>query len=330
MVERGVIGVDLGGTKLLAGAVDADLGVHHRTNRLIYGLDQDGLVQMVADAVEEIRTAVGGGIEAVGFGIPCTFDSRTGMAVQAANAPLADIRFHEVMAERLGLPVVVDNDGNCAALCEARVGAGRGCSEMVLLTIGTGIGGGLVLGGEVFRGWIGGGAEMGHMVVDIDGPPCQSDCPNYGCLETYCSGTTLVRLASVAVARRPDTTLGHALEEGRELTGPLITELAREGDPVARDAIALIGERLGVGLVSLVNIFNPEVAVIGGGVSEAGELLLEPARRIVRERALAPGAEAVRIETAAFGSDAGLIGAALAAREGGGVARAGYPSETVK
>ena len=327
MVERGVIGVDLGGTKLLAGAVDADLGIHHRTNRLIYGLDQDGLVQMVADAVEEIRTAVGGGIEAVGFGIPCTFDSRTGMAVQAANAPLADIRFHEVMAERLGLPVVVDNDGNCAALCEARVGAGAGCSEMVLLTIGTGIGGGLVLGGEVFRGWIGGGAEMGHMVVDIDGPPCQSDCPNYGCLETYCSGTTLVRLASVAVAKRPDTALGHALEEGRELTGPLITQLAREGDPVAGDAIALIGERLGVGLVSLVNIFNPEVAVIGGGVSEAGELLLEPARRIVRQRALAPGRDAVRIETAAFGADAGLVGAALAAREGGGVARAGYPSE---
>ena len=146
VVERGVIGVDLGGTKLLAGAVDADLGVHHRTNRLIHGLDQDGLVQMVADAVEEILTAVGGGIEAVGFGIPCTFDVRTGMAVQAANAPLADIRFHEVMAERLGLPVVVDNDANCTVLCEARVGAAAGCSEVVLLTIGTGIGGGLLVG----------------------------------------------------------------------------------------------------------------------------------------------------------------------------------------
>ena len=117
VVERGVIGVDLGGTKLLAGAVDADLAIHHRTNRPIYGLDQNGLVQMIADAVQEIRTAVGDGIEAVGFGIPCTFDARTGMAVQAANAPLADIAFHEVMAERLGLPVAVDNDANCAVLC---------------------------------------------------------------------------------------------------------------------------------------------------------------------------------------------------------------------
>jgi glucokinase len=324
VVERGVIGVDLGGTKLLAGAVDADLGIHHRTNRPVYGLDQDGLVEMVADAVQEIRTAVGDGIEAVGFGIPCTFDSRTGMAVQAANAPIAGVAFHEVMAERLELPVVVDNDANYAALCEARVGAGAGCTELVLLTIGTGIGGGLVLGGEVYRGSLGGAAEMGHMVVDLNGPPCQSNCPNYGCLETVCSGTALVRQASVAVARRPDTALGHALEEGRELTGPLITQLAEEGDPVAAEAISLIGERLGIGLVSLVNIFNPQVVVIGGGVSAAGELLLRPARALVRERALPPNRDVVRIETAAFGAEAGLVGAALGAREGIGVARAGY------
>ena len=330
VVERGVIGVDLGGTKLLAGAVDADLAIHHRTNRPVYGLDQDGLVQMIVDAVQEIRTAVGDGIEAVGFGIPCTFDARTGMAVQAANAPLHDIAFHEVMSERLQLPVAVDNDANCAVLCEARVGAAAGCSDVVLLTLGTGIGGGLLLGGEVYRGWLGGGAEMGHMVVEMDGPPCQSDCPNYGCLETVCSGTALVRKASVMVARRPDTPLGHALEEGRELTGPLITELAHAGDPVAADAIAAIGRSLGIGLVSLVNIFNPQVIVIGGGVSAAGDLLLDPARAIVRERALAPGADAVRIEVARFGAEAGLLGAALMARERGGLFHAGYPArETV-
>jgi glucokinase len=285
---------------------------------------------MIADAVQEIRTAVGDGIEAVGFGIPCTFDARTGTAVQAANAPLHDIAFHEVMAERTGLPVAVDNDANCAVLCEARVGAAAGCSDVVLLTLGTGIGGGLYLAGEVYRGWLGGGAEMGHMVVDINGPPCQSACPNYGCLETVCSGTALVRRASVAVARRPDTPLGHALEEGRELTGPLITELAHEGDPVARDVIREIGHNLGVGLVSLVNIFNPQVCVIGGGVSAAGDLLLEPARAVVRERALLPGSEVVSIEVAKYGAEAGLLGAALMAREGGGLLRAGYTDrETV-
>jgi glucokinase len=328
VVERGVIGVDLGGTKLLAGAVDADLAIHHRTNRPIYGLGQDGLVQMIVDAVEEIRTAVGDGIEAVGFGIPCTFDARTGKAVQAANAPLHDIAFHEVMAERLGLPVAVDNDANCAVLCEARVGAAAGCDHVILLTLGTGIGGGLLLGGQVYRGWVGGGAEMGHMVVDMDGPPCQSNCPNYGCLETVCSGTALVRLASVAVARRPDTALGLALEEGRELTGPLITDLAREGDPVACDVIGEMGRRLGIGLVSLVNIFNPQAAIIGGGVSEAGDLLLDPARALVRERALQPGRDVVRIDVAAFGPEAGLVGAALMARERNGLLHAGY-AETV-
>jgi glucokinase len=325
VVERGVIGVDLGGTKLLAGAVDADLAVHHRTNRPVLGLDQNGLVQMVADAVEEVRTAVGGGIEAVGFGIPCTFDRRTGLAIQAVNLPLHDIVFHEAMADRLGLPVVVDNDANCAALCEARVGVAAGCTEVVLLTLGTGIGGGLVLGGEVYRGAIGGGAELGHMVVESDGPPCQGNCPNRGCLESVASGTALVREASLAVARRPDTALGHALEAGRELTGPLLDELAHEGDPVALGVIELIGRRLGIGIVSLVNIFNPEAVVIGGGVSAAGDLLLDPAREVVRERALSPNKDMVRIEAAAFGAEAGMIGAALMARDGTGVVRAGFP-----
>lgn len=323
VVERGVIGVDLGGTKLLAGALDGDLAVHHRTNRPVLGLDQQGLVQMVADAVEEVRTAVGVGIEAVGFGIPCTFDRRTGRAVQAVNLPLRDVAFHEIMAERLGLPVAVDNDANCAVLCEARAGAAAGSSEVVLLTLGTGIGGGLVLGGQVYRGWLGGGAELGHMVVDMDGPPCQGSCPNRGCLEAVASGTALVREASLAVAGRPDTALGHALEAGQELTGPLITALARDGDPVARDAIALIGRRLGVGLASLVNVFNPEFVIVGGGVSAAGELLLEPAREVVRSRALAPNRDVVRIEPAAFGTEAGMVGAALMAREAGGIARAG-------
>jgi glucokinase len=223
----------------------------------------------------------------------------------------------------------VDNDANCAVLCEARVGVAAGCSEVVLLTLGTVIGGGLLLRGEVYRGWLGGGAEMGHMTVDINGPPCPSNCPNYGCLESVCSGTALVRMASEAVARRPDTQLGHALEAGHELTGPLITEMAQRGDPVAIDVLAEMGRNLGVGVVSLVNIFNPQVVVIGGGVSGAGDLLLEPARAVVRERALLPGRDAVRVEVARFGAEAGLLGAALMAREGGGLLSAGYPAREV-
>ncbi len=315
VAEGCVIGVDLGGTKLLAGALDADLAVHHRTNRPVLGLDQAELVGLVVHAVEEVRTAVGGTVEGVGFGIPCTFDSRTGMAVQAVNLPLQDLAFAEIMADRLGLPVYVDNDANCAVLAEARAGAAAGCSDVVLLTIGTGIGNGLFLRGEVYRGWIGAGAELGHMVVEMNGRPCQGNCPNWGCLESVASGTALVREVSLAVARRPDTALGSALESGRELTGPMITELAREGDPVAREAMTVIGRALGVGVANIVNIFNPQMVLIGGGVSAAGDMLLDPAREVAARRALRPGKDVVRIETASFGAEAGMIGAALLARE---------------
>ena len=311
-----MIGVDLGGTKLLAGAIDPErLTVHHRTRREVFGIDQTALLDAAVDAVQEASEAVDGDVKAVGFGIPCTFDRRTGVAVQAVNLPLADVKFGEVMSERLGLPVEVDNDANCAVWAEARAGAAKGSPDVALLTIGTGIGGGLVLGGRLYRGWAGAGAEMGHMVVDIDGPPCQGNCPNWGCLEAVASGTALVREAALRVAREPDTPLGVALEEGRALTGPLITELAFDGDPVAGAAVRVVGERLGVGIANLVNIFNPEVVVIGGGVIAAGELLLEPARQVMAKRALSPAKDMVRVVAASFGADAGMIGAALLAAD---------------
>jgi len=315
VTARFAIGVDLGGTKLLAGAVGPDLSVHHRARRLVYGLDQAALVDACVTAVEEASEAVGGDVSSVGFGIPCLIDQRSGIAVSAVNLPLVDIPFRDLMAERLGLPVVVDNDANCAALAEARAGAGHGATELLMLTIGTGIGGGLYLRGEVYRGWIGSGAELGHMVVERDGRPCQGNCPNWGCLESVASGTALVREVSLSVARRPDTALGRALEAGQELTGPMITELASAGDPVAGDAIGVVGRALGVGIANLVNIFNPQVVVIGGGVSAAGDLLLDPAREVMALRALRPGSEVVRVEAAAFGAEAGMVGAAILARE---------------
>ena len=322
VAERYVIGVDIGGTKLLAGAFDADLTVSHRTNRPVLGLDQVELLEMIADAVAHIRTSVGR-VDAVGFGIPCTFDRRTGIAVQAVHLPLRDIAFTEVMSERLGLPVFADNDGNCAALCEARVGAAAGASDMIMITLGTGIGSGIVVNGQLYRGWMGAGAEIGHMVVNADGPPCHGHCPNYGCLEVMASGTALVRYVSLAVSRRPDTPIGRALEEGRELTGPLVSELAAAGDPVACDALIAIGRNLGIGLANVVNIFNPEVVVVGGGVIGAGELLLEPAREEMRRRALSPNKDVVRVVAAAHGPDAGMVGAAIMAREDAGLGQPG-------
>jgi glucokinase len=316
MAPECVIGVDLGGTKLLVGAVDADLHVYHRAHRHSRGADQATLVETVVDAVQEVRESVAGPIAAVGFGIPCLIDQERGMAVTCVNLPIVDLPIRDVMSERLGLPVYIDNDANVAALAEQRYGVARGARNVVMLTLGTGIGGGLILDNEVYRGSIGAAAELGHMVIDVDGPPCQGTCPSHGCLEAMASGTALAREGRAAAEAHPDSALGAALASGREITGALVTELAHDGDAVARDVLALVGTRLGVGISNFTNIFNPEMVVIGGGVIAAGDLILEPARRVVAERALRPSRDLVRIVPARFGAESGMLGAAALALEG--------------
>jgi glucokinase len=314
-----VIGVDLGGTKLLAGAVDPALNVHHRATRPARGADQAAVLDAVVGVVREVRDAMeaeGESVEAVGFGIPCLFDQDRGIAVMAVNLPLRDIPFRDLMAERVGIPVFVDNDANGAMLAEWRFGAAFGARDAALLTLGTGIGGGLVLGGVQQRGSQGAGAELGHMVVQADGPRCQGNCPNRGCLEAMCSGTALAREATKIARGRPETALGRAFAGGREINGPLVTELAHDGDAAAIDALALVGRWLGVGIANLVNMLNPEIVVIGGGVIAAGELLLAPARDVVAERALSPSKEHVRIVPARFGAESGMLGAAALALDG--------------
>jgi glucokinase len=311
-----VIGVDLGGTKLLAGVVDADLNVHHRVHRSVHGLAQRELLDMAVEAVEEARAASAGEVAAVGFGIPCLIDQRRGMATMAVNLPLRDVPFRDLMAERLGLPVEVDNDANVAAIAEWRAGAAQGATDAVVLTIGTGIGGGLILNGAPYRGAIGAGAELGHITIDLDGPPCQGHCPNNGCLETLASGTALAREGRRIAGEQPDSALGRALADGREVTGALITELAHDGDSAAIEALTLIGTTLGVGIAGYLNVFNPDVVVIGGGGIAAGELLLAPARAEAVRRALPTMSAHARIVPAQFGTEAGLVGAAALAFEG--------------
>jgi glucokinase len=311
-----VIGVDLGGTKVLAGAVDAGQQVHHRAQRPVSGLEQPALLEAIVDAVQEVRSAAPSPVLAVGFGIPSLIDQRRGMAVMSVNLPVADMPFRDVMAERLGLAVFIDNDANVAALAEHRYGAARGSRHTVMLTIGTGVGGGLILEDRIYRGSIGAGAELGHMVIDLDGPRCQGNCPNRGCLEAMASGTALVREASEAARAAPDSEIGRVLAAGRELTGPLVTELAHDGDAAARDVIALIGRRLGVGVTNYVNIFNPDFVVIGGGVIAAGDLLLEPVREELAARGLRPSKDLVEIVPAHFGNEAGMLGAAALAFDG--------------
>jgi glucokinase len=217
------------------------------------------------------------------------------------------------MRERLGLPVFIDNDVNAAILAEHRFGAARGARNAVMIALGTGIGGGMILGGKVYRGTHGAGAELGHMVVDIDGPPCQGNCPNHGCIEAVASGTALGREGGAAAERVPESALGRALAETGEVTGEAVTDAALAGDETAREVVALIGRRLGVAFSSLANIFEPEVIVVGGGVIAVGELLLEPAREELRARALPP-MNRTRVAPAELGDNAGMIGAATMAR----------------
>ena len=310
-----VIGVDVGGTKMLVGVVDESLTVRHRAQRSSQDLDTGPLLDALAEMVLDAAGAVSAEIAAVGFGVPGVMDRRHGTVAASPHLPLGGVRFQALMAERLGLPVSVDNDGNCSMLAEWRHGAARGCDDAVLLTIGTGIGGGIVTGGRLLRGANGGAPEIGHMVVAFDGPPCDGDCPGEGHYEWYASGNAFGRGGLESARAHPGSALARELEAGREVTGALVTELAHDGDPHAQDVIKAVGHKLGLGLVSLVNLFNPERIVIGGGAIAAGDLLLGPAREVLAAQGLPSMRELAEIVPARFGADAGVLGAATLAFE---------------
>ncbi|MFL5832534.1 MAG: ROK family protein [Solirubrobacterales bacterium] len=305
------IGVDLGGTKMLIGVLSGTERLYEQREAST-GQTEDELVELLVREVTEARDARPD-VTAVGLGIPATIDHDEGIAVSAVNLPLADLPIREIVSERVGLPVFVDNDGNVAALAEYLYGAAQGKPHMVMLTVGTGIGGGLILNGEIYRGSTGAGAELGHVVIQADGPPCQGNCPNHGCVESLASGTALGREGRAAAESAPDSALGKLLAEGKEVDGKAVTEAALAGDELAVGVFDLIGGRLGVACASLANVFQPNAIVVGGGVIAAGDLLLEPARREIRARALRPMNETPILE-ATLGNDAGMIGAAAMAR----------------
>jgi glucokinase len=307
---RETIGVDLGGTKMLVGVVDSERDVKYKGTEPSVGLSEDQVVEDLARELLEAKEARPD-VLAAGLGIPATIDHDSGLAIHAVNLTITDVPIRDLMRDRIGLPVFVDNDANAAALAEFLYGAGRGAKDLVLLTIGTGIGGGLVLGGEVYRGSTGAGAELGHIVIVEDGLPCQGNCPNHGCVETYASGTAIAREGKAAAQREPDSALGKAFAAG-PILGKTVTELALGGDHLAMEVVAEAGRHLGVALASLANIFDPDVFVIGGGVSAAGELLIGPAREELRRRALPPQNQRP-VKLAELGPEAGMIGAAAMA-----------------
>jgi glucokinase len=317
MAGSSVIAVDLGGTKLLAGVLNEDGVVVKRTVRPTAVQSQDALLEELDGAIEELLED---DVGAIGVGLPSTIDQRVGRAVSSVNIPLAGIDFREHLTSRFGLPAAIENDANAAALAEHRFGAGRGSRHMVMLTLGTGVGGGLILNGELYRGAVGAAGELGHITLDLDGPPCQGTCPGFGHLEALASGTATDDLAQQLATDRPDGDLGRAASERRTVDARLAVDLAAEGPGDARELLERVGFILGTGIASFVNVFNPELVVIGGGFARAGDLLFEPARKVVAERALLPARELVRIVPALLGPEAGLIGAGLVGFEALGAA----------
>ena len=310
MSARETIGVDLGGTKMAVGVVDSEQHVHYEGKESSIGLSEAKLVEDLGRELGEAKEARPD-VLAAGLGIPATIDHDRGVAIQAVNLEISDVPLRDLMRKQLGLPVYIDNDANVAALAEFLFGAGRGARNVVMLTIGTGIGGGLILDGEIYRGSTGAGAELGHIVIVEDGLPCQGNCPNHGCVETYASGTAIAREGKAAAERDPDSALGKALAEG-PIVGKTVTQLAIDGDAGAVKVVADAGRHLGVALASLANIFDPDVFVIGGGVSAVGDLLLDPAREELKARALPPMNKAP-VVLAELGPEAGMIGAAAMA-----------------
>ena len=314
MTPPEAIGVDLGGTKMLVGVVDAVRDIHYEEREASAGRTEEQLVEDLAREIEEARKARPEVIGA-GLGVPCTIDRARGVAVQGVNLPITNVPLRDLLGERLGMPVLLDNDANAAALAEHRFGAATGATNAVVLTIGTGIGGGLIINGELYRGSHGAAAELGHMVMVVDGPKCQGACPSYGCAEALASGTALGRFGREAAEYEPDSALGKALAAGETVDGKLVTEAALAGDKTAIGVVGGVGRALGQHLTSLANAFDPDVIVVGGGVATgAGELLLDPAREELERRALPP-MNRVPVRIAELGDDAGMIGAATMALE---------------
>ena len=288
-----VIGVDLGGTKILAGVVDDRGQVERRWEYPTPTASQGELLAGLDAAIEELLTD---DIAALGFGLPSPIDQKAGRALQAVNIPLDEsVDFRGRMRERFGLPVGIENDANAAAYAEFRFGAARDVETMVMLTLGTGCGGGAVVDGKLFRGW----AEFGHMVIVHDGIPCQGTCTGRGHLEPYVTGVAATKLAQAE--------FGPAVDAHR------LVRLANEGEQRAVEILDGIGRHLGSGIGTLVNIFNPELVVIGGGFAAAGDFVLEPAREVMRREALAHAGDRIPVVRAELGTAAGLIGAGLVA-----------------
>lgn len=305
-----IFAADLGGTHLRAATVDTQGKIHFRSKKSTpQGTGPSEIVAAIVNAVHEYKAAIGDasdGLKAVSIVVPGTVKVETGTVVKAPNLPcLDDFPLAATLTRELGLPAILENDANAAAVGEMWQGAARGCRTIICVTLGTGVGGGIILDGELWRGVDGAAAEIGHMCVDpFGGVACT--CGSRGCLEVFASATAIVRMTREAKPRYPDSVLNKA----EDLTAQSIFAAGLEGDELALEIFRRMGVYLGIGLANLINILNPEMIVIGGGVVNGWDLFEKDLMQQVEERAFPLLAARVKIERAKCGDDAGLLGAA--------------------
>jgi glucokinase len=306
--EELVLGVDVGGTKVAVAALRAPEVVARAERPTVLSSSSALLDGLEATAREVIAEA--GPPAAVGVGVPSQIDYGTGTVETSVNIPLTGVALREELGHRFGIPVFVDNDANVAALAEARL---LDCDELLMLTLGTGVGGGVVTGGRIFRGAHGLGAELGHFTLMPDGPPCPGNCPNSGCVEAYCSGQALERDATGFARDKPGSRLAAALDTDGRVSARDLVKAAEEGDTDSLLVFGRFARMLGVAIAGYVNVFEPERVVIGGGLSRASHLFLERAVQEAAARALPALYRRVEVSLAQGGPDAGVIGAGLLA-----------------
>ena len=311
-----VIGVDLGGTKVAVAPLE---GRHFGESELV-PTDRSGSGALIDQLVAMVGRVRGSNLDAVGIGVPSIVEFDTGRVVSSVNIPLKDVPLRQVLGDRLGVPVFVDNDATVAALAEAHDSELRLVAHnLVMITIGTGVGGGLVLGGRIYRGSTGGAGELGHTLVNVDlsggTVPAPTGFPQPGSLEYLAAGHALDRLVAEAADSSPDSALGRLKGEGKPVAGAEAVECAEEGDAVAQRLIEIWAERVGIGIANAINTFDPEEVVIGGGAARAGQPLLETARRVALGYVVPGLGRRTSIRLAWHGVRAGVLGAALLAAQ---------------
>lgn len=312
-MDNYAIGIDLGGTNLKAGLVSSDGKIHHRLSiKTDKNADPQSIANQIFELIEKIIIAGAGlkpavdRVAGVGLGSPGLIDKKGETILFSPNLPLwRNIPIKRMVSERFGVPCVLENDANAAAWGEKWAGAGKEADSLVMLTLGTGIGGGIVINNKLWRGVNNVAAEIGHMVIQMDGPKCS--CGNHGCIEAYASATSMVRRFKELIKSGSAS----SLKDAGDITAKMINDAALlHNDAASLDIIKETGRYLGIALVNIMHILNPEVIVLAGGMAGSGDLLMNPVKQVIREKAFHASAKETKIVFSQLGNDAGVIGAA--------------------